>query len=256
MTAGGSFAVPAEAYDRYIGRYSRRLAPRFLAFAGVAEGPVLDVGCGPGGLTEVLAQRLGAPSVAAVDLSEPFVQACRARVPGADVRRASAEDLPFADRTFRAALSQLVLSFVGDPSRAAAEMSRVVAPGGTVAACTFQSSGFALARTFWEAALRFDPRAPDDARLPFRRLPELVELWERTRLREVATEVVELEVDYGDFDDFWAPFAFGIGPAGGYLVAQPEDRRAAIREACFEALGRPSRPFSLPARVLAIRGRV
>jgi ubiquinone/menaquinone biosynthesis C-methylase UbiE len=256
VKANGSFAVPAEAYDRYIGRYSRRIAPRFLAFAGVAEGPAVDVGCGPGSLTEVLAQRFGASSVAAVDLSEPFVAACRARVPGADVRRASAEELPFSDRTFQAALSQLVLSFVGDPSRAAAEMSRVVRPSGTVAACTFQSNGFALARTFWEAALRVDAKAPDDARLPFRRLPELVELWERARFRDVATEVIEVEVDYGGFDDFWAPFAFGIGPAGGYLVAQPEDRRAAIREACFEALGRPERPFSMPARVLAIRGRV
>ncbi len=256
MTASASFAVPGEAYDRYIGRYSSLIAPRFLAFAGVAAGPVIDVGCGPGGLTGLLAERFGAPNVAAVDPSEPFLAACRARVPGADVRRASGEALPFGDRTFQAALSQLVLTFAADARRMAAEMSRVVRQGGTVAACTFASDGFALAGTFWKAALRFDPRAPDDARLPFRRMPELIELWEQAGFRDVATDVIDVEGAYADFEDFWAPFEFGIGPAGGYLVTQPEDRRAAIRDACFEILGRPIRPFSLPARVMAVRGQV
>lgn len=256
MKAGGSFAVPAEAYDRYIGRYSRLLAPRFVDFAGVSAGPVIDVGCGPGGLTELLAERLGAPNVAAVDPSEPFLAACRARVPGSDVRRGSGEALPFGDRTFQAALSQLVLTFAADARRMTAEMSRVVRPGGTVAACTFAADGFALVATFWRAALRFDPRAPDDARLPFRRMPELIELWGQAGLRDVVTDVIEVEGAYADFEDFWAPFEFGIGPAGGYLVAQPEDRRAAIRDACFEILGGPTRPFSLPARVMAVRGRV
>ncbi len=251
-----TFAVAAEAYDRFIGRYSRELAPRFLAFAEVQSGPVLDVGCGPGGLTAVLAGRFGASSVAAVDLSEPFVAACRARVAGADVRLASAEDLPFADGTFQAALSQLVLSFIRDPARMAAELSRVVRRDGVAAACTFDAGGFALVQTFWEAALRFDPAAPDDARLRFRRMPELVELWDRAGFRDARTAVIEIETTYADFDDLWSPFAFGIGPAGGYLVAQPEDRRSAIREACFDLLGRPGGGFSLPARVIAIRGRV
>lgn len=255
MTAGGSFAVPADAYDRYIGRYSRLLAPRFLAFAGVTAGPVIDVGCGPGGLTAALAERFGPREVAAVDPSEPFVAACRARVPGADVRLASGEALPFGDGSFQGALSQLVLTFAADAGRLAAEMRRVVRRGGAAAACTFEAQGLAMVATFWKAARRLDPGAPDDARLPFRRMPELVELWERAGLGEVAAEVIELETRYADFDDFWAPFRFGIGPAGGYLVAQPEDRRAAIREACFEILGRPPGPFSLSARVLAVRGR-
>jgi len=131
----------------------------------------------------------------------------------------------------------------------------VVRPGGTVAARTFEESGFALARTFWQAALRFDPAAPDDARLPFRRSEELRGLWGRAGLRDVESGVIDLEAAYSGFDDFWGPFAFGVGPPGGYLVAQPEDRRAAIRDACFEILGRPAGSFSLPARALAIRGR-
>ncbi len=250
-----TFAVAGEAYDRYIGRYSRRIAPRFLDFAEVETGPVVEVGCGPGSLASVLAARFGASSVAAVDPSGPFVAACRARVPGADVRLASAEALPFPDQTFEAALSQLVLSFVRDADRAMAEMSRVVRRGGTVAACTFESRGLALVRTFWDAALRFDPDAPDDASIPFRLMAELVDLWRRAGLRDVATGVIEIDAEYAGFDDFWSPFTFGIGPVGSYLVAQPEARRTAIRDACFELLGGPTGPFSLPARVLAIRGR-
>ncbi len=250
-----TFDVAGDAYDRYIGRYSREIAPRFLDFAGVAAGPVLDVGCGPGGLAAALAARVGAFRVAAVDVSEPFAAACRARVPGADVRLASAESLPFADRSFQAAVSQLMLSFVRRPDRMAAEMGRVVREGGVVGACSFEAKGLALARTFWDAALRFDPAAPDDARMPFRRTPELLGLFGRAGLRDLEAGVIDVEAAYADFEDFWAPFSFGIGPAGGYLAAQGEERRAAIRDACFELLGRPGGGFSLPARVVAVRGR-
>ena len=250
-----TFAVAGEAYDRFIGRYSRELAPRFLDFAGVAAGPVIEVGCGPGALTALLAERLGASRVAAVDPSQPFVDSCRARVPGADVRLGSAETLPFPSGSFEAALSQLVLSFVADAGRMVAEAARVVRPGGTVAACTFEANGFALARTFWQAALRFDPAAPDDARLPFRRSDELWGLWSRAGFRDVESSVIDIEATYSGFDDFWGPFALGVGPPGGYLVTQPDDRRASIRDACFEILGRPAGAFSLPARALAIRGR-
>ncbi len=251
-----TFAVAAEAYDRYIGRYSRALAPRFLEFAGVTSGPVLEVGCGPGSLTAVLAARFGAVNVAAVDPSESFVAACRERVPGADVRVGSGESLPFVDGAFEGALSQLVLSFVREPDQLTAELSRVVRRDGMVAACTFEANGFALVRTFWDAALRLDPKAPDDASIPFRREAELLALWNRAGFREVRTGVIDVETRYADFEDFWSPFAFGIGPAGSYLLAQPADRRAALRDACFLRLAKPAGPFSLPARVLAIRGRV
>jgi len=251
-----SFVVAADGYDRFIGRYSRELAPRFATFAGVEAGLALDVGCGPGALTSELAKRVGAKSVAAVDPSEPFVAATRARVPGADVRLASGEALPFVDRTFAFALSQLVLSFARDADRMAAEMARVVQPGGTVAFCMFEANGFALVRTFWDAALRFDPKAPDDASLPFRRMDELVGLCERTHLHGLATAEIALEAGYDSFDDLWSPFAFGIGPAAGYLKAQSAERRAAIRDACFELFGKPAGAFTLGAKVLAVRGRV
>ena len=246
--------MPGDAYDRYVGRYSRELAPRFIDFAGVDRGPVLDVGCGPGGLSLALASRLGARDVAAVDPSESFVAACRARVPGADVRLGRAEALPFAPATFEALLAQLVLSFVSDAPRAMAEAMRVVRPGGTVAACMFASDGLAVSRTFWRAALRFDPMAPDDAHLPFRREEELLALFRSAGLGDVVSGGIDLEARYADFDDFWEPFATGVGPTGDYLVRQPEERRGEIRDACREILGRPPGAFTLPARVLAVRG--
>lgn len=250
------FAVSADAYDRFVGRYSFEIAPRFIQFAAVLDGPVLDVGCGPGRLTEALAARFGAANVAAVDPSEPFVTACRALVPGADVRVASGESLPFPDRTFGGALAQLVLTFLRDADRTAREMARVVRRGGAVAACTFEARGFELVRIFWDAARRVDAQAPDDADLPFRQTAQLEALWRGAGLREVEAGAIEVESAYVGFDELWEPFTFGIGPAGTYLAAQPDALRAEIRDAYFELLGRPPGPFSLPARAIAIRGRV
>jgi SAM-dependent methyltransferase len=250
-----SFAVAGETYDRFMGRYSRALAPRFLDFARLAEGPVLELGCGPGALTELLARRFGPSRVAAVEPSAPFAAACRARVPGVDVRVAGAEVLPFPDASFSAALSQLVLSFVGDAPRMMAEAMRVLRPGGTIAACTWEADGFAMSRTFWQAALRFDPAAPDDAGLPFRRPGELQDLWRGSGLLDVEAAVIDVETLYAGFDDYWGPFALGVGPPGAYFATRSEKGGAEIREACFDILGRPAGPFSLSARSLAIRGR-
>lgn len=249
-----SFLVAAASYNRFIGRYSEVIAPRFLDFARMAHGPVLDVGCGPGSLSAVVAERFGAG--AAVDPSAPFVAACAARVPGADVRVANGEALPFADGTFGASLSQLVLSFVREPDRFVRELVRVAQPGGIVAACTFEAGGFALVRTFWEAALALDPTAPHDDALPFRREEQLGALWTRSGLGGVEAGRIEVEAAYTDFDDLWRPFAFGIGPAGGWLVAQPPARQEAMRDEVYSRLGRPTGPFVLPARVIAVRGRV
>ncbi len=252
------FEAAVDAYDRSVGRYSREVAPRFAAFAGVnalQRGRVLDVGCGPGALTAWLAERVGAAAVSAVDPTERFVEACRERVPGADVRVASAEALPFRDATFEAALAQLVLTFVSDAPRAAAEMARVVRPGGVVATCAFEADGFGPARVFWEAARRLDPAAPDDATRPYRREADLVALWTGAGLRDVRTAAFGFEVPYDGLDDLCAMFEGGVGPTGAYFVKQPEDRRAALRDGVHALLGRPRAGFSLPATVVAVAGR-
>ncbi|MGC3999516.1 MAG: class I SAM-dependent methyltransferase [Anaeromyxobacter sp.] len=252
------FAAGVDAYDRSVGRYSQQVAPRFAAFAGVdalARGRVLDVGCGPGALAAWLAERRGGAALSAVDPTEHFVEACRERIPGADVRLAPAEALPFPDATFEAALAQLVFSFVADGPRAAAEMARVVRPGGVVATCNFEAESFGPARAFWAAARRFDPAAPDDVHLPYRREPELLGLLQGAGLREVRAGSFDIEVDYDRFDELWEMFAGGVGPTGGYLLAQPPERREALRQALHESLGRPRAGFALTARVIAVAGR-
>jgi ubiquinone/menaquinone biosynthesis C-methylase UbiE len=153
-----SFDVSGSAYDRFMGRYAQELAAPFADFAGVREGHVVDVGCGTGVLTEELARRVGEKNVAAVDPS-PMVDACRARVPEADVRTGAAEALPWPDGTFDAALAQLVLHFLEDPRAGLVEMGRVVRPGGVVAGSSWNFPQMPLLRTFWQAARELIPTA-------------------------------------------------------------------------------------------------
>jgi ubiquinone/menaquinone biosynthesis C-methylase UbiE len=239
-----------------MGRYSRELAPRLVAFAGVADGMrALDVGCGSGLLTAALADRLGAANVAAADPSESLLAACAARVPGADVRRAPAEELPWPDASFEAVLSQLVLNFVADADAAVAEMRRVAVPGGALASCTWDyADGMRMLHTFWEAAAELDPEAPAESSMRYRTEEELASLWERGGLEEVETGTLEVEVAYGGFDDYWEPFTLGVGPAGAYLASLGPEQRGAVREGVFTRLGSPAGPFSSTARAFAVRG--
>lgn len=151
-----TFQASGEAYDLFMGRYSRPLAVVFADAAEIGRGQTaLDVGCGPGALTAVLVDRLGAESVSAFDPSGPFVADCTARHPGVDVRLGRAEAIPFDGDQFDAALAQLVLHFVSDPQMVVAEMRRVVHPGGIVAACVWDfDGGMEMLRRFWDAALR------------------------------------------------------------------------------------------------------
>src|SRR3954452_24335627 len=161
------FDVGAESYDRFMGRYSVGLGAQMADLAGIAAGQrALDVGCGPGALTRELVARLGPDAVAAVDPSESFVAAARERNPGVDVRRAAAEELPFADGEFDAAIAQLVVHFMRDPVAGLREMARVTRPGGVVAACVWDHAG---GRTpiaaFWRGARELDPAARDESAL-------------------------------------------------------------------------------------------
>src|SRR3990172_7442031 len=149
-----TFRVSDTAYDSYMGRYSDPLARELLRAAGVEPGQrALDVGCGPGALTAALVSALGPGSVAAVDPSEPFVEACRRRNPGVEVRAGAAESLPFPDPSFDAVLAQLVVQFMSDAPSGVREMRRVARPGGVLAACTWDyGDGMTMLRTFWSAA--------------------------------------------------------------------------------------------------------
>jgi ubiquinone/menaquinone biosynthesis C-methylase UbiE len=248
-----TFAAPAEAYDRYMGRWSRRLAPLLADFAGVARGMrVLDVGCGPGSLTEHLAARVGAGQVSAVDPSEPFAAACAARVPGADVKVAGAERLPWADGSSDVVLSQLVVNFLGDPLAGVREMARVAGPG-VVAAAVWDYERMGMLRPFWDAALALDPDAPaEHLVMRFGKPEELRELWLDAGLEDVETDVLEVEQEYAGFDDWWEPFTLGVGPAGRYCADLEPAAREALREECRRRLGDSLR---LRAAATAARSR-
>ncbi|HEY6029301.1 MAG TPA: methyltransferase domain-containing protein [Gaiellaceae bacterium] len=250
------FTVAAEAYDRFMGRYSTPLAPLLADLAGVAAGQrVLDVGCGPGALTAELVRRVGPESVSAVDPSEPFVAAARERHPGVAVRLGPAERLPFEDGEFDASLAQLVVHFMSDPVAGLREMARVTRSGGVVAACVWDHAhgGGPLSR-FWELARELDPDVVDESKLAGTRPGHLAELFAEAGLGQVEETSLSVAVDYADFDEWWEPMTQGVGPAGVYVAGLEPERRTALRDLCREAL--PAGALTVAARAWAARGLV
>jgi len=250
-----SFDVAADAYDRFMGRYSVQLSAQLADFAEVHHGQtVLDVGCGPGALTAELVMRLGPESVAAVDPSEPFVAAARARQPGVDVVQASAEQLPFPDGAFDAALAQLVVHFMSDPVAGLTEMARVTRRDGVVAACVWDhAGGHGPLSTFWNAARELDPGVSDESHLAGAREGHLAELFGAAGLRQIEETTVAASLEHATFEAWWDPFTGGVGPAGAHVAGLDAERRAELRERCRRIL--PAAPFVLTARAWAARGR-
>jgi SAM-dependent methyltransferase len=255
------FQVQAEAYDRFVGRYSPQLAAALCDFAGIDGGRrALDIGAGTGALTAELARRLGAANVVAVEPSEPFAQACRARVPGAEVVEAGAQALPLANDAFDAALSQLVLNFIPDAAAALRELTRVTRPGGLIAACVWDYSGeMQMLRAFWDAAHEVSPAAAarhDEATMRLGREGELAELWRDAGLLRIRSTPLRARARYENFEDLWAPFVAGVGPAGAFTVSLSEDERSALHGALARRLNAGDEPFELTARAWAVAGTV
>jgi SAM-dependent methyltransferase len=249
-----SFAVPPDAYDRFMGRYSVLLSPQLADLAGVRGGQrVLDVGCGPGALTAELVERVGPAAVSAVDPSEPFVVAARARNPAVDVRQASAEELPFPDQAFDTSLAQLVIQFMSDPAAGLAEMKRVTRHDGVVAACVWDhGGGQGPLSPFWEAVRDLYPQVKGESRLAGSREGDLAQLFEAAGLHEVEETALSVSVEHPTFEEWWEPFTLGVGPAGSYVAGLDAERRAQLREHCGTVL--PDPPFVLTVRAWTARG--
>ena len=249
-----SFAVAAEAYDRFMGRYSSPLAPVFADFGRVSDGQtVIDVGCGPGALTEELVRRVGASAVAAVDPSAPFVSAIEERLPDVNVRLAPAEELPFDESSFDAALAQLVVHFMRDPVAGLREMARVTRDGGAVAASVWDhGGGHGPLSVYWEVVLEFDPGARDESNLAGAREGTLTTLFEQAGVREVEETALTVSVEHPTFDDWWEPYTLGVGPAGDYVAGLDPERQLDLRERCRARLPEP--PFVIEARAWSARG--
>jgi SAM-dependent methyltransferase len=248
------FAVAADSYDRFMGRYSGPLAPLFADVAGLEPGNrVLDVGCGPGALTNELVARLGAGAVAAVDPSESFVDAARERNPGVDVRLATAEQLPFSDATFDASLAQLVVHFMTDPVAGLGEMARVTVSGGVVAACVWDhAGGTGPVSPLWDAVHELDPGAADESGLAGSRAGHLSELFAAAGLERVEETALTVHVEHPSFEQWWEPFTLGVGPAGGYVAGLEPERRARLEQRLRDRF--PEAPFTIAASAWTARG--
>ena len=242
-----SFVVPAQAYGRFMGRFSEPLADQFVGVARLRPGQqALDVGCGPGALTARLVDLLGVTAVTAVDPSEPFVEAARARFPGLDASVGVAEDLPYPDATFDAALAQLVVHFMRDPVAGLQEMARVTRGGGTVAAAVWNhASGNGPLSLFWEAVRAVDPQEEGEGDYAGVREGDLARIFDAAGLADVEESVLTVHVPFESFEQWWEPYTLGVGPAGVYVAGLDEERRAALLDECRRRV--PDGPFEVAA---------
>ena len=248
-----TFDVAADSYGRFMGRYSEPLADAFVDVAGLQQGQrALDVGCGPGALTARLVDRLGVDGVAAVDPSRPFVEAAQRRFPDVDIRRGRAEELPFDDGEFDAALAQLVVHFMEDPVAGLREMGRVTKTGGAVAACVWDFAGNqSPLSTFWTAVSEVDPEATTEIGLAGAREGHLVELATSAGLEAAEQSLLTVTVPYPSFEDWWEPYTLGVGPAGAYLAEADVVSRDRIHRRCREML--PEGAFDVVAGAWCVR---
>jgi SAM-dependent methyltransferase len=249
----------SDGYERFMGRWSRRLAPLFVTFAAVTDGDrVLDVGSGTGALA-VTAAAIESVQVTGIERSPAYARYAREHAGGDGVRFevGDALALPFSDDAFDRTLSMLVLNFVPDPAVALQQMIRVTHPGGVVAAAVWDyGDEMQMLRTFWDAAVGLDPdAAPHDERhMPLSARGELAELWRTHGLRDIHQQPLTIDTAFGSFDDYWQPFLCGQGPAGVYVSSLSTSARHALESALRERPGDAG--SALRARAWAVRGVV
>jgi SAM-dependent methyltransferase len=243
----------SDGYERFMGRWSRRLAPLFVTFTGVTDGDrVLDVGSGTGALSAAAAA-IGSVQVTGIEPAEAFVRYAQEHVDGR-FHVGDAMALPFSDDAFDRTLSMLVLNFVPDPAAAVQQMVRVTRPGGVVAAAVWDyGDGMQMLRTFWDAAVALDPDAArrDERHMPLCTRGALAELWHAHGLHDVDEQPLTIDMAFASFDDYWQPFQCGQGPAGMYVTSLTQSARHAL-----ESRLRADADLTMRARAWGVRGLV
>lgn len=251
-----------EAYDAYMGRWSRLVAREFIDWLSLAPAARwLEVGCGTGALTSTICARGGPAAVTACDPSTSFIDHARAKL--TDVRAtfvaATVEQLPPEDRPFDVSVSGLVLNFIPDPSAALKAMSERVRPGGLVAAYVWDYvGGVEFLTHFWEQAAELDPNAValDEARRFAAWNPSYLEsLCQAVGLEPIDAAVLSIPTAFGSYDDFWRPFLGGAGPGPSYVASLSPSQRESLSERLRARLpARADGSIQLVARALAVRG--
>jgi SAM-dependent methyltransferase len=267
MSTSSTFvSADGSGYEAQMGRWSRRLAPLFIDFAGIAAAErVLDVGCGTGSLTLMLAQNPHISAVQGVDLSPVYVEYARQRSRDArvDFQVGDACALPFPAASFDHSLSSLVLQFIPNANTAVREMRRVTRPGGIVAAATWDTrGGLVISRMFFDIAAVLDPNANElRARActrPMSRADGLSKAWNDAELVDVVLDSLTIRMDFASFADFWGPFEGRDGPYAAYVSTLGADARAKFRGTLEAAYldGDADGPRSYAATAWVIKGRV
>ena len=251
-----------DAYEPFIGRWSRRVAREFVEWLALAANSRwLDVGCGSGALTQTILATASPREVLGVDPSEGFIAhaRCYTQEPRAKFQVGDAQALPVANSDFDVAVAGLVLNFVPNPARAVAEMHRAVRVGGTIAAYVWDyADGMQLLRRFWDPAVALDPAAgelDEGRRFPLCRREALRSLLNDVGLEQIEVRAIDVPTVFTNFDDYWSPFLGGQGPAPGYCVSLSDDRRARLRNHLQATLPVASDgTIHLKARAFAVRG--
>lgn len=272
QTAGGASLMEREAkmfsmsagYENFMGRWSRLMAPAYIAFAGIKNGDrVLDVGTGIGSLAFALEATTGAGEVTGIDPSEGFIGYARKNAKSTRVRFevGDAQALRFKDASFDQTMALLVMNFVPDHNKAIVEMRRVTRPRGVVSACVWDyNAGMEMLRFFWDEVVALDPAtaAKDERNMKLSREGQLGELWQKAGLVNVQERPLAIEQAFASFDDYWGPFLKGAGPGGAYVVSLADDRRQQLEARMRKRLlgNRQDGAFTLKARAWCVRGEV